>query len=195
MDSSHQRSQIKAYGALAIGLLGLSLSPLFVRFADAPGIVTSYYRMLIATIALAPFAIRMIWRMDITSWKILFFPMVAGVFTTIDHGLWSTAIDHTTVANATLLNYISPLWVALFTIIVWKEKLAPLFWLGLFATLAGASAVLGSTIIFTPTFKTGDILAVFSSFFYAGYYLVTQKGRSLIDTLPYLWMMTLTSTI
>ncbi len=157
-----------AYGALATGILALTLSPLFVRWADAPGVVTSFYRMLITTIILTPFAVRSNARMRWPSSKNLMLSIAAGVFLSLDHSFWSTAVQTTTVANATLLNYIAPLWVALFARVVWRERLNIRYWIGLAVVLAGASAVLGSTMLARPAFASGDLLAIISSFFFAG---------------------------
>lgn len=43
------------YIALAIGISALSLSAMFVRWADAPGAMTGFYRLLISTLLLTPF--------------------------------------------------------------------------------------------------------------------------------------------
>jgi hypothetical protein len=52
-----QRKNLLPYLALAIGVTALSLSAMFVRWADAPGPVTGFYRLLFATILLTPFFI------------------------------------------------------------------------------------------------------------------------------------------
>lgn len=164
---------------------------MFIRWADAPGPVTSFYRMAIVTVILFPFFLRYVKKNPISVKPAAYLiPAAAGFFTAMDHTLWSTAINQTSVANATLLNNISPLWTSLFALIVFKERLSGKFWLGLVAILAGASAVLGSTILFHPAFAIGDILAIGSSVFYAGYFLCTQKGRTLFDTLPQVWIVT-----
>ena len=105
------------------------------------------------------------------------------------------SIEYTFVANATLLNNISPLWVALVAVFLWGERLNGKFWIGLVFTLCGAAIVLSSDFIKHPQFSTGDILAIISSIFYAGYFLVTQKGRAKLDTITYIWLMALTSAL
>jgi drug/metabolite transporter (DMT)-like permease len=190
-----EKRTLWAYVALGLGVMALTVSPLFVRWADAPGIITSFYRFSLATLFLVPFFIHHIRTHGRPTLAQILFPVVAGFFTALDHGFWSTAVDQTTVANATLLNYISPLWVALFAWIVWREHLGVRFWISLVAILAGASAVLGSTILIRPHFVQGDILAILSSFFYAGFFLATQKGRHALDTIPVLWITMLVGSI
>lgn len=189
--------------ALLGGVAALTLSPLFVRWANAPGLVTSLYRMSITALLLAlplPFwksaavqVSRLVKAKPAGLAAMLGWPLLAGLFSGMDHGLWSSAVERTTVANATLLNYIAPLWVALFAVLVWKQRMKPRFWLGLLLTLGGAAAVLGGSALVRPQFTAGDWLAVASSIFYGGYFLLVQRGRRQMDTLPFMWLATLSS--
>jgi drug/metabolite transporter (DMT)-like permease len=95
------------------------------------------------------------------------------------------------VANATLFNYIAPLWVALFAALVWRERLHARFWLGLALVLAGMAVVIGAGLDQSFRFNPGDIFAVLSSFFYAAYFLVAQRGRKRLPTLVFIWLVAL----
>ena len=180
------------YLALCSGILALSLSSLFIRWANAPGTVTSFYRMLIAGFVLTPFFFRHLNSGVKLSRKLILLPLLAGLFTALDHAVWSTAIGMTKVANATLLNNIAPLWVALFAVFILRERLARMFWVGLIFTLIGAGVVLGNDLLMNPHLSSGDIVALVSSFFYAGYFLVTQKARQNMDTLTYIYLVIVT---
>lgn len=183
----------KARLALAGGVVALTLSPLFFRWADAPGIVTSFYRMAITTVILAILLLAFRSQQAPWQWKNLVFPILGGTASALDHSFWGTSINLTSVANATLLNNVSPLWVALIAWLILKEKLGKSFWVGLVAVLLGASMVLGTTFMAKPDFLLGDVLALISSVFYALFFLATSKGRQLLSTLQYLFVMTLTA--
>jgi hypothetical protein len=45
-----------AYAGMGLGILALGFSALFVRWAAAPGAVTGFYRMAIASLILVPIA-------------------------------------------------------------------------------------------------------------------------------------------
>jgi drug/metabolite transporter (DMT)-like permease len=180
------------YLALCSGILALSLSSLFIRWANAPGTVTSFYRMMIAGLVITPFFFRHINSGTNFSKKLIVLPLLGGLFTALDHSIWSTAIGMTKVANATLLNNIAPLWVALFAVLILRERLGRRFWVGLVFTLVGAGVVLGNDLIMNPHLSTGDILALTSSLFYAGYFLVTQRARQKLDTLTYIYLVIVT---
>jgi len=186
------------YLALLAGILALSFSALFVRWAQAPGTVTSFYRMAIAALALAPVVFAppasLAQRRPVfPRGRLWLWPVLSGLFTALDHATWSTALGFTQVANATLLNNMAPLWVALFSWWVLRERLRRGFWLGLALTLAGAAVVLGSDLLLHPSLSGGNFLALFSSLFYASYFLATQRGRRYTATLVYVWLVCLGS--
>lgn len=196
--SAIMRSSTKLFSpylALIIGILALSMTSIFVRWADAPGTVTAAYRMAISTLVLTPFVLRhgITKPQKNSSW--VRWVLLAGLFIALDHGTMNTAIGLTRIANCTLLNNIAPLWVALFALLVWKEKLKNWFWAGLALTLAGAVIILGADFLKHPQLGVGDGFAFISSFFYGGYFLVTQSSRSKISALQYIWMVNLVSAL
>jgi drug/metabolite transporter (DMT)-like permease len=188
------------YVTLSLGIIFLSFSPLFTHWADAPGVVTSFYRMLIATLVLSPFVTKIFHDQTLVgdtrlTWHQILIPVLAGAFSGIDHALWGTALKETSVANATLLNYISPLWVSLIAIMVLKERYKAYYWLGLGLVLLGSVSVLNIlNTTFTFNFR-GEGFAVISSFFYAAYFLLTQKGRTFFSTLQQLFISLLSCCI
>ena len=169
----------------------MSLSALFVRWAQAPGLVTACYRMLIASVVFFPVFLRQGRPAKKALLRWWYLPILGGLFTALDHGTWSTAINFTQVGNATLFNNLAPLWVGLVAVLFWKEKLGKWFWPGLIMTLAGATVVLGTNLVVRPQFSGGDGLAVLSSVFYALYFLNTQRSRQFLSTISYIWSATL----
>lgn len=183
------------YIALAIGISALSLSAMFVRWAEAPGPITGFYRLLISTIFLTPIFLRQQKQLEPIDKKYLIFPFFAGIFTAFDFGFWNSSLKFTTAANATLLGNTSPLWVALFALFIFREKLRGIFWLGLILALSGAALVMGSDFLSHPTLGIGDLMASTAAVFYASYQLTTQRGRKHIDPLRYTWLVGISATI
>src|SRR6266498_4609522 len=178
-----------AYLALGTGLLALSLSAMFVRWANAPGPVTAFYRIFFSIFLLLPFfAPRLKTNRSIKSWLILF-PLLAGIFTACDLGLWTASLSYTTAANATLLGNTAPLWVALGTWLILKQKLTSGFWRGLGITLLGAALIMGTDFILHPRFGIGDVMALSTGFFYGGYFLFTEKSRQTFDPISHIWFV------
>ncbi|HKJ38069.1 MAG TPA: DMT family transporter [Anaerolineales bacterium] len=166
-----------AYLALGAGVLALSFSAMFVRWANAPGPITALYRMFFSIFLLLPFFIQRTNTNPATKTRSIIFPLLAGVFTALDLALWNTSLSYTTAANATLLGNTAPLWVALGTWLVFKQRLSAAFWRGLAITLLGAAFILGADFLLHPRFGIGDVMAMFTGFFYGIYYLFTEKSR------------------
>ncbi len=180
---------IPAYLALGVGVLALSFSAMFVRWANAPGPVTAFYRMFFSIFMLAPFLLARPAEQRALRASALLFPLLAGVFTALDLALWTTALSFTTAANATLLGNTAPLWVALGAWLILKQKLAPAFWRGLVVTLTGAALIMGADFLLHPRFGIGDLMAAFTGFFYGGYFLFTEKSRAHFTPLAHIWLV------
>ena len=184
------------YLALIVGIICLSFSAMFGKWANAPGPVIGFYRIGLATLILLPVFLYQKRKNGVKIPKaVLLLPFLGGIFTGLDHGTWNSSLRFTSAANATLLGNTAPLWVALLSWLVFKQKLRSLFWLGLALALGGAVVVLGSDFIRHPTIGIGDLLAIAAGVFYAGYFLVTERGRQKLDTLTYVWLVDLVATI
>ncbi|HRJ75809.1 MAG TPA: DMT family transporter, partial [Anaerolineales bacterium] len=182
------------YIALAVGITALSLSAMFVRWADAPGPVTGFYRVSIATILFLPFFIQRQRTLPPLQMKWVWFPLLAGLFTALDFATWNTSVQYTTAAKATLLGNTSPLWVALIALIFFREKLRGTFWIGLLLSLAGATLVVGANFAEDLSINIGDALASTAAIFYALYQIITQRGRKYLDPFRYTWFVGVSAT-
>lgn len=182
------------YLALLVGITALSLSAMFVRWADAPGPVTGFYRVSIAAILFLPFFIQRQKTLPPLQMRWMWFPLLAGLFTALDFATWNTSVKFTTAAKATLLGNTAPLWVALIAFFFFKEKLRGTFWLGLILSLIGAALVVGANVTENFAINIGDILASAAAVFYALYQLITQRGRKFLDPFRYTWFVGVSAT-
>lgn len=167
---------------------------MFVRWAEAPGTITGFYRLLFSTIILTPLFVRENNQRDSIGIKNLAFPILGGLFTAFDFTFWNTSVKYTTAANATLLGNTAPLWVALFAFFFLRENLQRTFWFGLILALTGAALVMGIDFAGQFTIGIGDLMASSAAVFYASYQLVTQRGRKHIDPFRYIWLVGISAT-
>lgn len=184
-----QNKSALAYLALGAGVLALSFSAMFVRWANAPGPITAFYRLFFSIFLLLPFLVPRIRNSSEVRSRSILFPILAGVFTACDLALWTSSLSYTTAANATLLGNTAPLWVALGTWLILKQKLTRAFWRGLTITLIGAALIMGTDFILHPRFGVGDVMATLTGFFYGGYYLITEKSRAHFDSVTHIWFV------
>jgi drug/metabolite transporter (DMT)-like permease len=170
------------YLALVFGILGLGFSAIFVRWAGAPGAVSGFYRLSIAAAVMALPASNQARRQSPLSRRHVWFAVLAGVFFAADITSWNTAVLISNAANATLLANTSPLWVGIGALLLFKERLRPLFWAGLLLAIFGAIVILGRDFLTHPTLGLGDLLGLLAGFFYGGFFLATQKARDRLSS-------------
>lgn len=182
-----------AYLALFSGLLGLGMSAIFVRFAEAPGAVNGFYRMLTAVVIFAiPFNAQ-VRRHPISSKRAAWFALAAGACFAGDLALWNTAVFMTSAANATFLANTAPLWVGLGSVVFFHHRLRPLFWIGLIISLSGAAILFNSDFHAGREVIIGSLLSLGAGFFYAGFFLTTEQARNGLNTFVSWWLAALGS--
>jgi len=107
-DTESARINPLPYFALGTGILALSFSAMFVRWANAPGPITGLYRVFLSSLPLTPFFIRDCRKGCKINRSNVIFPILGGLFTAGDFALWNTSLNYTTAANATLLGNTAP---------------------------------------------------------------------------------------
>jgi drug/metabolite transporter (DMT)-like permease len=194
MAGSHP-SHFPAYLALGVGILSLGFSAIFVRWANAPGPVTSFYRVAIAVLLLAwPFYRRVKARGHLPR-RGLHTALLGGLFFAADLAFWSTGVVLSGATNPTLLANTAPLWVGLGALVLFREKLNATFWTGLLLALAGAAVILGLDSLRAVSFGLGTLFGLLAGIFYGSYFLITQRGRETLDSLTYFWLAAASSTL
>jgi drug/metabolite transporter (DMT)-like permease len=108
LTTKSQTTRSLLYLALATGILALSFSTMFVRWADASGPITGLYRVFLASLLLTPFFIRDCRKGCKINASNIIFPILGGLFASGDFALWNTSVNYTTAANATLLGNTAP---------------------------------------------------------------------------------------
>ena len=183
-----EKNNLFPYLALGVGVLSLSLSPMYVRWAQAPGTVTGFYRLFFSTIILVPFFIKRNAVKYKLSWTSMLPPILGGACMAATFALFNTSLFFTNVASAAVISNISPLWVSIAAWWLLRERLKPQFWIGLMTVLSGVFLIMGGNFASLSRLGVGDLMAVGSSFFYAAYMLITQWGRKKLDSLSLVWI-------
>ncbi len=189
------KSHLLPYLALGVGILSLGFSAIFVRWANAPGPVTGFYRMAIAVVVLAwPFYRRVKAQGNLPR-QGLQAAVLGGLFFAADLALWTTGVVMSGATNPTLLANTAPLWVGLGALLFFREKPNGTFWAGLLLAVTGAAVVLGLDSLRAVSFGFGALFGLLAGIFYGGYLLITQRGRETLDPLTYFWPAAVSSTL
>jgi drug/metabolite transporter (DMT)-like permease len=120
---------------------------------------------------------------------------LAGAFFAADLAVWHQSIRFTSVANATLLANLAPVFVTAGSVWLFKEKIGGRFVGGLALALAGSCLLVASS--FTISLRTvgGDVLGMITAVFYAGYLLTVSHQRKQASTLELMWWSTLACAV
>jgi len=189
------RANFLAYLTLAAGICTVGFSAIFVRWAGAPGTVTSFYRMAIAALLLTwPFLRGVRSRKNAPRLGVRT-AVLGGLIFSGDLALWSTGVVLSGATNPTLLANTAPVWVGLGALIFFRERLSAKFWLGLVLAMSGAMLILGLDALSATTLGLGTLLGLIAAIFYGSYFLITQRGRESLDSLSYTWLSTLSASL
>jgi drug/metabolite transporter (DMT)-like permease len=186
----------KAYFSLITGLILIGFSPVLIKMASAPGIITSFYRLAIGAIVLTvPFIINQVKSKKKLPIKGVMFAALAGACFACDMALWTTGIMKSNATLPTLTGNMAPLWVGIGAWFIFKEKQKARFWIGLLMAFAGVTLLILNNYFKPDGLMFGMILGLFAGMFYAGYYLFTQPGRKYLNTISFLYISTLATTL
>lgn len=163
---------------LVTGAMAMGISPLFVRFADVGPLASAFWRVALALPALWLWA-----RLEARGraagpaprWSRAV--VLSGLFFAGDLVFWHLAIVHTTVANATFLATMAPVWVILASGVVIREPVGREAVFGLGLCILGAALLIGLSYSFAPGRLDGDLYGVVTSMFFGAYFLAMRVAR------------------
>jgi drug/metabolite transporter (DMT)-like permease len=185
----------RAYLALLAGVVAISFTAIFTKWAGVPGPVAAAWRMAVAALVLLiPFLHQVHQRRPALREGVLW-AIGGGLWFALNLGLLNSALLLTSAATATLLDNTAPIWVGIGATVFFRERLCGQYWAGLVLALAGASVVTGFTLADGIRLSPGHVLAALGAIFYAAYLLTTQRARRALDALSYLWLMAATATL
>lgn len=189
-DGSVQRV---AFALLIVGAAAIAFAPIFVRLSELGPIATAFHRM---TLALPILGLWLWWggRHDDTpklARREYLRLVLAGFFFAGDMSIWHTSIHYTTVANATLLANLAPIFVTLFGFVLFKDRFSRLFLGGMALAILGAVTLMGDSLQLSRQSFIGDVLGVITAAFYASYILAVGRMRARLATRVIMFWSTL----
>ena len=97
------------YVAIAIGVISVSLSAIFVKLSSAESAVIAFYRMLFSVLIMSPvFLLKYKSELKLLQKRDWLFSIVAGLFLAFHFILWFESLNYTSVASSTVLVTLQP---------------------------------------------------------------------------------------
>ena len=173
-----------ALSAVAVGVLAVSASAIFIRLAEAPAIGIAFWRCALAVAALLPVAIYR--REAVPRGRTLYIAVASGVALGAHFGLWISSLDYTSVAASVVLVCTQPVFVAVLALLLFGERTSPLSFAGILVAVAGTVVIAGAGASFGPDALFGNVLALGGAVAVAVYVLIGRSVRqSGVGVLPY----------
>jgi drug/metabolite transporter (DMT)-like permease len=165
-----------AFAALVAGALAMGVSPVFVRLAEVGPFASAFWRVALAIPVLWIWAARESGTGTIAAAFRNRAVFVAGVLFAGDLFFWHLALMNTTVANATFLATMAPIWVVLGSVFI-GERVDRRTVAGLVLCVTGGGVLIGSSYTLAPDRLIGDLYGVATSVFFGAYFLAVRVAR------------------
>ena len=126
---------------IVVGVVGISLSSIFVKYSQAPSAVTAAWRLLWTVLFLTPVVVgKQPVRQELlhTSKKLVLLSVLSGLFLAIHFVLWFESLQHTSVASSTTIVCTEVIWVWLGFCLFLKGKLSRKAAVSIGVTLLGS---------------------------------------------------------
>lgn len=168
----------RIYTVLGFGLVAISLAAIFIRYADAPGVVVAAYRMIIASLLLLPLSVPALRRSRLGR-KELLYSVLAGLCLAVHFATWISSLSLTSVTASVSIVASQPLWVALFSWLFFGLAPSFLVLMGVMLAVVGGSLISFGDFASGSAPLVGNSLALVGAVSAAAYYLLgraVQRG-------------------
>jgi drug/metabolite transporter (DMT)-like permease len=179
---------------LTVGILAVSMSAIFIRFARessgstnaAFGLLIAAGRIALASLVTAPLGFVALSRHQQQTprgiGKAVWLAVAAGVGLAAHFAFWISSLSFTSVASSTAIVTTNPIWLSLFAWIVWKQVPSRAVMIGIAVSFVGGllvalgdSAGSSSDAFLNP--MLGNALALLGAFAVSAYYLLGRAAQ------------------
>lgn len=177
---------------IVVGILGISMSAIFVRYSTAPSAVTAAFRLLWTVLLMSPvvFGKKEV-RRELFSLekKSVVFSVISGLFLAVHFVLWFESLKHTSVASSTTIVCTEVIWVALGFCVCMKGKLKGKAILAIAITFVGSIVIACGDSATGGVHLFGDMLALLAAIAEAVYTLIGRIVREKVSTTVYTYVV------
>ena len=175
MQSNFQRTNyfiLLAFGAMLIGF-----APIFVKWSMLSSSAIAFYRMFLAIpfLFILNYAVNRRLSFKVNNKSTILYAAFASLAFTTDLTLWHFSMTITSVSNATVIVNSAPIFVAILSFILFKEKLSTGFVFSFVITYSGIIGLIYFSNNYANGKLLGDLLCLVAAFFYGVYLLIISK--------------------
>lgn len=173
-----------------LGVAGVSLSAIFVRWATAPSLVLAFYRMAMAAVLLFPLVF---WKnraelrtLTGREWGLC---AVSGAFLGLHFAAYFESLRWTSIASSVVLVDTEVLFVALGSLLILHKRLSGRAWLAVALAFGGSVIVAMADTAAGADALRGDLIALSGALFMAVYTMIGAVCRKRLSTNIYTFLV------
>lgn len=194
-DSDATTSTIQLVVVLLVAVLALSTAAPFFRQAEPTHpLAAAALRLAAAFVCLLPFLFRAV-RRERTSRRFWSHAIAAGLFYALHFGTWVTSLRLTSVAASVTIVTATPVLLAIWAVIVGRDRPTPRTWWALAITTVGMLVIGGHDLGVSTDHLLGDGLAMAGAAAMAGYLLMARRLGPNLDVFAFMAVATGTGAI
>ena len=176
--------------AVLLGVAGVSLSAVFVRWSTAPSLILVLYRVGMAAALLAPYTLlRHREELRALARREVLLCLASGAFLGLHFAAYFESLRWTSIASSVVLVDTEVLFVALGTVLVLRQRLSGRAWLAVALAFGGSVVIAMADTAVGPDAVRGDIIALSGALCMAVYTMIGAVCRKNISTTVYTFLV------
>lgn len=163
---------------LLTGSVCISFAPIFIRLAEVSPDSAGFYRMLFAGLSLC-----LLLRLKGEPWsmhpKTLFLLVLSGLSLSVDFMCWHRSIHYVGPGLATLIGNFQVFFTAIFSSLLFREKISRMFIVAILMALSGMLCITGVDLgSLDEGYRLGILFGIGTAIFYSGYILLLKGAMN-----------------
>lgn len=183
--------------AMLISIIAVSTASILIRWSNAPAVIIAMYRMVFSVLMLLPF---FVWNGGIGKlYKVgtrnMLGLVAIGVVLAVHFASWITSLGLTSVASSVVFVHIDPIFVALVSHFLLKDRINKQILAGMLVSLIGVTIITLGDATTGGSNLTGDLLALVGGIMLGVYLLGGRYFRGYLDLTTYVTPVYATAAI
>ena len=173
--------------ALIVSIVAVSTASIIIRISAAAPLAIAAYRMMFASLLLLPFFLHEggVERLRAAGRRGFITLMAVGIILAVHFASWISSLSFTSVASSVIFVHADPIFVAVVSHFVLRERVTRRRLLGILIAFAGAIVIAVGDLSLGETNLYGDILALIGALMLGIYILSGRRIRQSLDLVSY----------
>lgn len=177
---------------IVVGVIGIALSSIFVKYSQAPSAVTAAWRLLWTVLLMTPVVFgkgQVRKELLHISVKAALLSILSGIFLAVHFAVWFESLQHTSVASSTTIVCTEVIWVSLGFCLFMGGRLSRKALIAIAVTVTGSIMIAYADSAAGGRHLYGDALALIAAVAVAVYTLLGRAVRSRVSTSVYTYLV------